>query len=160
MPPIKTEGLKLAPGTDSNGKQTTRTFRTHERNPSTLKCLIVDDIETNQRILQHLMGRCGMDTVACGSGEEAVKHCERDEFHLVLMDLHMPTMSGFEAGEKIIERRKEKAFPLIYAQTADETPNALKRTMEAGFDGHLCKPIRPHEIEKIVSQIQKICSSG
>jgi len=127
-----------------------------ENSSAPLKCLIVDDISTNQRILQPLVGRCGMDTTTCGSGEESLELCQNERFHLVLMDLHMPTMSGFEAGEQIISHRADNPFPLLFAQTADETPNALERTTELGFDGHLSKPIRPHEIERIVTQIQRL----
>ncbi len=82
--------------------------------------------------------------------------CRKQTYHLILMDLHMPAMSGYEAGERILSLRQDQAFPLVFAQTADETPDAMERTTRIGFDGHLTKPIRPHEIERIVGQIQRI----
>lgn len=125
-----------------------------------LRCLIVDDVATNQRILQHLMGRCGLEATVCGGGEHAIELCRDNFFHIVLMDLHMPEVSGFEAGEKIIEMRKNDPFPLLYAQTADETESAMERALAIGFDGYLKKPIRPHEVEQVVEKVLRLFATA
>lgn len=116
-----------------------------------LKVLVVDDLPTNCKVLSHLLTKLGSQVETCNSGEAALQLCSEKKYHLVLLDLHMPSMSGFETGEKLIESR-EGSTPLIVAQTADETPKACERTTKIGFDGHLTKPIRPDRVSKFLNQ--------
>ncbi|MFP4352342.1 MAG: response regulator [Puniceicoccaceae bacterium] len=117
--------------------------------------LVVDDLPTNQKVLRHVVEKCPPVRVrTCGSGVEAIRLCRERKFELVLIDLHMPDMTGFEAGAAILAER-EGPFPLVVAQTADETPRACGRTVEIGFDGHLVKPIRPESIRAILDSIRR-----
>lgn len=118
---------------------------------SNLRALVVDDIPTNLKVLSHLLSKLGVTVETCESGEEALKLCESREYHIILMDLHMPAMSGYETGEKILSMRKGK-FPLLVAQTADETDTACERTRQIGFDGHLTKPIRSAGVGKFLER--------
>jgi|GEM_PF-5350398 len=120
-----------------------------------IRVLIVDDISTNRVILSHMIRKMGAAATTCESGEEALKILAGEKFELILMDLHMPEMSGFECGEKIIEKRTGK-LPLLIAQTADETPTACKRTSEIGFDGHISKPIRPNKLTGIFDLLKEL----
>ncbi len=141
-----------------------RSFRVNRGNPAdwvgemkppedpdlpAFRVLVVDDIPTNQKILKHMVQRMGLQADVCGSGKEAVNLCQKNRYDLVLMDLHMPEMSGFEAGEIILGQRKGR-LPLLYAQTADETEEACMRTREIGFDGHMTKPLRPQGVRKVL----------
>ncbi|MGE9291070.1 MAG: response regulator [Puniceicoccales bacterium] len=122
---------------------------------SEIQVLIVDDMATNRKVLQHLIRRIGAVPESCESGKKALQLCASKDFHLILLDLHMPEMSGFEVGEKIIAQRST-SLPLVVAQTADETPHACDRTQSIGFDGHLTKPIRPNKIIDFLRSIQEI----
>lgn len=125
-----------------------------------LKVLVVDDLPTNRKVLKHLVEKCGVAADVCGSGEEAIRLCGdgADGYHLVLMDLHMPGMSGFEAGEEIV-RRRAGVLPRVVAQTADETPRACERTRAIGFDGHLTKPIRPSALLELIREIRSAATT-
>ncbi|MBC2604212.1 response regulator [Puniceicoccus vermicola] len=118
-----------------------------------IRVLIVDDMPTNRKVLQHLIKKLGAQPETCASGEEALQLNSKNLYHLILLDLHMPTMSGFEVGEKIISKRSGQ-LPLVVAQTADETPQACDRTNGIGFDGHLTKPIRPPKVSDILQTIK------
>ena len=118
--------------------------------------LVVDDLATNRKVLRHVVEKCGSVRVeTCGSGGEAVRLCRERNFDLVLMDLHMPGMTGFEAGAEIVAAR-DGPLPMVVAQTADETPRACRTTGEMGFDGHLVKPIRPERIRAILAAIRRV----
>lgn len=123
-----------------------------------IRVLVVDDLPTNQKILRHIIEKFGAAVDTCESGEEAVRLCAENDYELVLMDLHMPSMSGFEAGERILRDRKGD-LPLVFAQTADETARACDRTREIGFDGHLTKPIRPQAIRRILDWLPNVAAS-
>jgi CheY-like chemotaxis protein len=116
-----------------------------------LRALVVDDLPTNLKVLSHLLEKLGVVVETCESGERALELCEKQEFHIILMDLHMPAMSGFETGEKIIAARTGP-LPLVVAQTADETDRACERTKAIGFDGHLTKPIRPANVGEYLAR--------
>ncbi len=123
-----------------------------------INVLVVDDLATNQKVLRHVVEKCGSVRVeTCGSGGEAVRLCRERAFDLVLMDLHMPEMTGFEAGAEILTARTGP-LPLVVAQTADKTPRACGKTEEIGFDGHLAKPIRSESIRAILDSIRGIAA--
>ena len=125
---------------------------------SNLRVLIVDDLPTNRKVLQLLVKKFGAQTQSCSSGEEALELLSSEEFDLILLDLHMPTMSGFEVGERIVASRSGK-LPYLVAQTADETVQACDRTREIGFDAHLTKPIRPVKVSEILERINDLSAS-
>ena len=77
-----------------------------------IRVLVVDDLSTNQKVLRHVVEKCGPVRVeTCGSGEEATRLCRERPFDLVLMDLHMPEMTGFEAGAEILAARNGPFTP-------------------------------------------------
>jgi CheY-like chemotaxis protein len=89
----------------------------------------------------------GHDVVVTRNGEEALVTLERQTFDLVLMDVQMPVMDGFEATAAIREREREAGVHVpVIALTAHAMRGDRERCLEAGMDGYLAKPIRADEL--------------
>lgn len=125
----------------------------NEPSLSELEVMIVDDILSNRKILEYTLRKLGIQKITtCTSGQEAIDSVAEKDFDLILMDLHMPEMSGFDATKEIT-KMKNGQRPWIVAQTADETSNSRLRTDEIGFDGYLTKPIRPQKVSDCIESL-------
>ena len=107
-----------------------------------LRVLVVEDNEANQVLAAGLLKRCGHDAVVVRTGSSAVAAWEHGGFDLILMDLQMPEMDGFEATRAI--RRKETgtgARTPIVALTANAASTDEARCRAAGMDAFMSKPV-------------------
>ena len=102
--------------------------------------LIVDDLEANRELLSRRLTGDGHQVIAIGSGYKALQILEKEAFDLVLLDLMMPEMNGFEVLAKIKENPDTKMLPVIMVSALDETDSVI-RCIEAGADDYLSKPI-------------------
>ncbi|MGH9676991.1 MAG: response regulator, partial [Candidatus Acidiferrum sp.] len=88
-----------------------------------------------------------------GNGKEALAALEKESFDLVLMDVQMPDLDGFEATAAIRIREKSSGSHLpIIAVTAHAMKGDREKCLAAGMDGYLSKPIRPQELDEILAQ--------
>lgn len=106
---------------------------------SRLKVLIVDDDAINRQLLQAMLRREGHAVVTADDGSEAVRVWERESPDIVLMDVMMPVMDGYEATRKIKELSGESFVPVIFV-TALTDNEALVKCIESGGDDFLTKP--------------------
>lgn len=108
--------------------------------PRSLKILVVDDAPTNRQILEVFLGRLGHSIVTANDGEQAVAAFEAEQPDLILMDVMMPRMDGYEAAAKIKSMSKARWVPLVFlsALTTDEQ---MVTGLESGGDDYLTKPI-------------------
>jgi signal transduction histidine kinase/DNA-binding response OmpR family regulator len=106
------------------------------------RVLLAEDNLVNQRLAMRLLERRGYEVVLATTGREAVELSDLGGFDLVLMDVQMPEMNGFEATAAIrqSERRRGGHIPII-AMTAHEMTGDRERCLSAGMDGYLSKPI-------------------
>jgi len=102
------------------------------------KILLVEDNKTNQFLILGLLEESGIDIKIANNGKEAVEMFENNEYDLVLMDIQMPIMNGYEATALI--RQENRTLPII-ALTANAMVEDIQKTKEAGMDTHLGKPI-------------------
>ena len=114
--------------------------------------LIVDDVELNLLVAERAIKMSGFRTLRASSGKEALEVFGRERPDLVLMDLRMPGMDGYETAAKIIEmeRGKDRSVPIV-ALTAYAEPEHRQRCKEAGFDAFLTKPIDIDEAISIIA---------
>lgn len=87
------------------------------------------------------------------NGKIAVEKFRSNQFDVVLMDLHMPEVDGFEATRRIREIEKSENRPVkvkIYAMTASSVHDERDNCIEAGMDGYLSKPFKNHEVIEIL----------
>lgn len=105
----------------------------------TVKILIADDEEDNRHLLENLLKRLGYETAQAVDGEEAVKVFMLEQPDMVLMDVLMPGIDGYEATRRIRELAGEHMVPIIFI-TALQDPVALAKCIECGGSDFLTKP--------------------
>ena len=112
-----------------------------------LRVLLVEDNPVNQRVAVGLLGRRGHAVVVAGNGREAILALERDTFDVVLMDVQMPELGGFEATGAIRAREGERGGHVrIVAMTAHAMPGDREHCLAAGMDDYLSKPVEPRAL--------------
>jgi CheY-like chemotaxis protein len=123
------------------------------RDPAaTLQILVAEDNLVNQRLAVRLLEKRGHRVTVAENGREAVEELKKRAFDLVLMDVQMPEVDGFEATALIREREKTTgAHQPIIALTAHAMKGDRERCLAAGMDGYLTKPIRPKELDEMLA---------
>jgi CheY-like chemotaxis protein len=113
--------------------------------------LVAEDNAINQRLAQRLLERRGHKVEIVDDGAKAIAALARDSFDLVLMDVQMPGMDGFQATAAI--RAKERAtgghIPII-AMTAHAMSGDRERCLAAGMDAYVSKPLRAGDFYAVV----------
>jgi CheY-like chemotaxis protein len=109
--------------------------------------LIVEDNLTNQLIASELLKSTGLVIHKASNGQEAIELVKKNVYQLILMDLHMPVMDGFEATRQI---REQSSTPII-AITADALEGIQERCLEVGMNDFISKPFIPNEFTTKVS---------
>ena len=115
------------------------------------KVLLVEDHPINQQVAQELLEGFGLVLGIAKNGREAVEAVQKTHFDLVLMDIQMPEMDGFEATRLIKEDSRFTDLPII-AMTAHALAGDRERCLEKGMDDHLSKPINPDGLFNMLSK--------
>jgi len=124
---------------------------TSRENAAGLHILVVEDNAINQKLAARILEKRGHTTVVASNGKEALKALEGESFDLILMDVQMPEMDGFEATAAIREREESTGehIPII-AMTAHAMKGDAELCLDAGMDGYISKPISAEELIKLV----------
>ena len=122
-----------------------------------LHVLLAEDNELNMEIAEFVLQNEGADVTKAWNGQEAVelfRNSEPGEFDVILMDIMMPVMSGYEAARMIrsLDREDAKAIPII-AMTANAFAEDRLKAKEAGMDEHIAKPV---DVELLIKVIHKL----
>jgi two-component system cell cycle response regulator DivK len=115
------------------------------------RILVVEDQEDNRRILRDLLSTAGYDLIEATTGEEGVELAQRERPDLILMDIQLPLIDGYEATRRIRTHSALRAVPIVavtsYALSGDEA-----KSRAAGCDGYVAKPFSPRQLLAIVRQ--------
>jgi two-component system, sensor histidine kinase and response regulator len=116
-----------------------------------LRVLLVEDNPVNQLVAQSLLERRGFEVVVAGNGREGLEAFQRATFDLVLMDIQMPEMDGFEAlaAIRVFDERSGRHTPVV-ALTAHAMKEDRDRCLAAGMDDYLSKPIEATRLYDII----------
>ena len=119
-----------------------------------LHVLVAEDNVVNQRVATRMLQKQGHDVVVATNGKEALAALRQAPFDLVLMDVQMPEMGGFEATGIIRaqEMGTGRRLPII-AMTAHAMKGDLQRCLEAGMDGYLAKPVQATELQQAIEAL-------
>jgi signal transduction histidine kinase len=114
-----------------------------ERGPVRARILIVDDDERNAFAASQALEDLGCELVVVRSGEEALKRLLADEFAVILLDLHMPGMDGYETAELIRARRRTRDVPIVFLTAVFRDEAHLFQAYSAGAVDVVFKPVDP-----------------
>lgn len=115
-----------------------------------LKILAVDDDATNLKVLTYLVDKLGHDLTSCVSGADGLRRLTEQSFDILLLDLRMPEMDGFEVAHKI--RQGGLKLPIV-AITADASESARQRAQAAGIDAFMTKPVKRGELSSMLESL-------
>jgi CheY-like chemotaxis protein len=123
-----------------------------------LKVLVAEDNAVNRKLASSILQRAGHNAILVTNGREAVDAMEREQFDVVLMDVQMPVMGGFEATRLIRERQagSGRRTPII-AATAHAMKGDREACFEAGMDGFAPKPIQS---AKLLEMLDRLCTGS
>jgi signal transduction histidine kinase/CheY-like chemotaxis protein len=127
-----------------------------------LRILVAEDSPVNQKVVTRLLEKWGHTVVVVHNGREALAALDEQRFDVVLMDIQMPEMDGFEAtaARRVQEEATGTHVPII-AMTAHAMQGDRERCLEAGMDGYVAKPIRAKELfEALESLTPAITDAG
>ncbi|MGO4388956.1 response regulator [Microvirga sp. 2YAF29] len=109
------------------------------------RILIVEDTEDNRQILRDLLTNAGFDIVEAHDGEAAVEAASKHHPDLILMDIQLPIMNGYEAIRRIKSDAKLQPIPII-AVTSYALSEDKEKARAAGCDGYVAKPFSPRQL--------------
>ena len=113
--------------------------------------LIVDDDPRNLFAVRETLEDMNAQLVLARSGEEALKHLLRQDFALILLDVHMPGMDGYETAELIRLREKSRHIPIIFLTAINKDETHIFRGYASGAVDYMFKPVDPHILKCKVS---------
>jgi putative two-component system response regulator len=121
-------------------------FDEHSRRPRHLKILAVDDNEANLRLLKVVMTKEGYEVITAQNGEDALEIVTKEELDIILLDLNMPGMDGLEVCQRLKDNDQTRLIPVVII-TSNDTEEAKLRSIEAGADDFLSKPLSLSELK-------------
>ena len=119
--------------------------------PASVKILIVDDQPPNLLVLEAVLETLGHTLIRARSGEEALKCLLQDDFAVILLDVFMPGMDGFETAELIRQRKRSRYTPIIFLTAIGKSDTHISRGYSVGAVDYLFKPIVPEILKAKVS---------
>jgi CheY-like chemotaxis protein len=119
-----------------------------------LRVLVAEDNAVNRKLAEHLLQRRGHTAVMVTNGREATEVLLQEPVDLILMDLQMPEMDGFEATAVIRERERAsgRRTPIV-ALTAHAMEGDRQRCLDADMDGYISKPVKAVELFEVIDRV-------
>ena len=112
-----------------------------------LSILLAEDNAVNQMVLLQMLRKIGYQADLASNGFDVLAALDRQAYDVVLMDIQMPDMDGFEATRRILARFPKMKRPRIIALTAHALNGDRERCLKAGMDGYLSKPVKIEDLQ-------------
>jgi CheY-like chemotaxis protein/nitrogen-specific signal transduction histidine kinase len=150
---------KSVPGKTRSSLMTRHVIRESKRR---LNVLLAEDNPVNQKLAARMLQKMGHRVMVVENGRQALAAFMKNQFDVILMDIQMPEMDGFEATAAIREREKSQvgSHVPILAMTAHAMAGDRERCLEAGMDGYVSKPINVQELVEAMENLPSSCQSS
>ncbi|MCF3649449.1 ATP-binding protein [Opitutaceae bacterium LMO-CP1] len=127
-----------------------------------LRLLVVDDNAVNQKVACMLLKRLGYVADSVGNGLEALQALDQKTYDLILMDVQMPEMDGYETARRICEKWEplDRPRPRIVAMTGNAMQGDRELCLEAGMDDYIAKPVRVDEVSAALERWGAECAAA
>lgn len=136
--------MKVAP--EAGARMSQMDYQQTPKDLQGARVLIVEDNQVNQKIARKFLEKWGAKVTLADDGRAALEKIEQEAFEIVLMDLQMPVMDGFEATQHIRAMAAPKSSIPIIALTASALVEAADEVRATGMDDFATKPFKPHEL--------------
>lgn len=146
------ERWRARPSRDADGQP-----ETPEQHPavscgtSVQTILIAENEATNRHLMEQILRFAGYECLVASNGREALAILDTQHVDLVLVDISMPVLNGFETLASIRERPGGRALPVV-AVTAHALSEDRQRALHSGFSDYLTKPFRPRDLLRVVAE--------
>lgn len=117
------------------------------------RVLVAEDVKTNQMLVRILLNQAGLQPMIVDDGQAALEQALRHDFDLILMDMQMPRLNGFEAARKL--RRQGIRTPIV-ALTAAAIKGDQEKCLESGCDEYLTKPLDRKELHRVLARYLRV----
>ena len=114
-----------------------------------LKAILIEDNENNRYLLTLLLEHAGFTVVVLTSGKAAIEAVHREAPHVILMDIQMPEMDGYEVATLLKQDPVAARVPII-GVSSFAMPGDRDKALRAGFAGYIEKPVDPEQFGKLV----------
>jgi two-component system, cell cycle response regulator len=122
------------------------------------RVLVIEDNAANRELMIYLLGAFGHSTVACEDGIEGMATAQRSTPDLIICDVHLPGLDGYEVAHRLRADPQRNGIPLV-AVTALAMVGDSDKVLAAGFDGYISKPIDPYtfvaQVEAFLPAVQR-----
>jgi len=126
-----------------------------------MRVLLAEDNEINQQVAVEFLQMRGHQVRIANNGKEVLQALATDRFDIILMDVQMPQMDGFQATAAIREKEKTTGNHIpIVAMTGYAMKGDRQRCLDGGMDAYICKPIRSQELFEIVESFTPAIPKG
>ncbi|WP_254565800.1 response regulator transcription factor [Oscillatoria sp. HE19RPO] len=116
------------------------------------KILVVDDVPSELEMIGRILKKAGMEVVMATNGEEAIARIQETAPDLVILDVVMPRMNGFEVIRELRGDRKTSKLPVVFCSQKN---TEIDKTwgMDLGADAYITKPVDPQQLVNIVERL-------
>lgn len=116
------------------------------------KILVVDDVPSELEMIGRILKKAGMEVVVATNGEEAIARIQETAPDLVILDVVMPRMNGFEVIRELRGDRKTSKLPVVFCSQKN---TEIDKTwgMDLGADAYITKPVDPQQLVNIVERL-------
>ena len=118
------------------------------------KILVVDDNEDSRDLVVKVLKNRGYQMVEAVDGEDALEKAESENPDIILLDISIPKLDGYEVTRRLKSREKFRNIPII-ALTAHAMKGDKEKALQAGYDGYISKPISIHELPEQIKSYLK-----
>lgn len=119
------------------------------------KILVVEDYFINQEVTEDILHLMGCEVDLAENGKEALEKWKSNTYDLILMDVQMPEMDGYQTTRQIREREAGKNRAIIVALTANALQGDREKCLASGMDDYISKPIEVSKLEEILNKYLK-----
>ncbi len=131
----------------SNGGATSSTFQKLSSLEG-IKVLVVEDNPINQKVMKRFLSRWDMEIYIANNGQEGIDMVKKENYHVILMDLQMPEVDGYEAAKQIrmLDEAHKRNVPII-ALTAAALQEVKEKVFASGMNDFITKPFNPNDLQ-------------
>jgi signal transduction histidine kinase/DNA-binding response OmpR family regulator len=133
------------------GKGPVTRHRIAEEKKRSIHILVAEDNPINRQVAAQILKKLGYNATVVPDGRKAIEAVKKGRFDLVLMDIQMPEVDGYEATREIRKTETQPAIPII-AMTANTMKGDREKCIDAGMNDHVGKPIKPDELVKAIEK--------